>query len=81
MITKTFSASGDFVAYTEAEQWCIQNGYSVGSMQAGSPVGIKKGDCRIAKWRNLSQDEINNLDGIIAGSFRYGPIIVSIKGE
>lgn len=81
MTTKTFNASGDFVAYTEAEQWCIQNGYSVGTMQAGSPVGIKRGDFRIAKWRNLSQEDINNLDGTITGSFRYGPITVSIKGK
>jgi hypothetical protein len=37
------------------------------------------GDYAIAKWRNLTGDEIRMLDGRMTGNFRQGPIVIDIK--
>lgn len=53
----------DFSGWYAAEKWLRENGYSFGSMQRDANIGIKKGDCLISKWRNLSVEDIEFLDG------------------
>jgi hypothetical protein len=47
------------------------------------PIGIKLadkdlGDWDIAKWHNLSNNDKRNLDGLIIGDKRNGPVTVLI---
>ena len=77
---RVFDQTGDFEAYNAACSWLKEQGYSVGRMQREEPIGVKKGDWDIAKWRNLSQVDIAGLDGTITGdSKRTGPITVELK--
>lgn len=84
MITKTFDhiEGDDFSAYTAAEKWCREQGYSVGSMQRGAPTLVFYGDCDVAKFRNISAQErkaaIGKIEGI-GGRFRGGPVTVTLK--
>ena len=77
-MTLTFDAPGDFRAASEAEQWLRDNGYSVGWTCGPSPRGILKGEYDIAKWRNLTDDEIAELDGRMIGNMRHGPVTITI---
>jgi hypothetical protein len=75
----TFEGQGDFDALNKAEEWLKNQGYSLGSLQGPSPVGIMKGDFCISKWRNLSEKEKNELGGVLTGpSKRSGPVTVEI---
>lgn len=78
-IVMTFADVGDFEAMYAAEQWCADNGYSVGAGQRGSPRGLLRGDFVIMKWRNLSAQERAELDGTMTGDMRNGPVTVSVK--
>ncbi|MBP0589313.1 hypothetical protein J8I87_06185 [Paraburkholderia sp. LEh10] len=78
-IVMTFADKGDFAALHAAEQWCADNGYSVGSGCAGMPRGLLRGEWVIAKWRNLTGQEIAALDGRMTGDMRNGPVTVSVK--
>jgi hypothetical protein len=78
-IAMTFANTGDFAAMYAAEDWCKQNGYSVGSSQRGSPRGLLRGDWLIAKWRNLTAAERRQLDGQMTGDMRNGPVTVRVK--
>jgi hypothetical protein len=73
-----FNESGDWKAVTAAEKWCAENGISVGTMQGASPRGLKRGEFTIAKWRNLSENDIAGLDGRMTGDMRNGPVIIEI---
>jgi hypothetical protein len=73
---KTFDATEDFKAITEARKFLDEQGFSVAHMQAGAPMGIKKGVWDIQKWRNLSDSDKKLMDGVILGNFRNGPITV-----
>ena len=73
-----FRQQGTFAALREAEQWCDDNGYSVGDLQRGAPRGILKGEYAISKWRNLDANDIAALDGQMVGDFRDGPVVVEI---
>ena len=76
----TFDQTGDFAAVDAACNWLTEHGYSVGSMCGHMPMGILKGDWIIAKWRNLTPKERNQLDGkLISNDFRNGPIVVQLK--
>lgn len=75
----TFADPGDFEAMRSAEQWCADNGYSVGGMQRGDPRGLLRGDYAIAKWRNLSRQERAELDGQMTGDMRNGPVTVKVR--
>lgn len=82
MENRIFEEKGDFAAYNAAEKWLTDQGYSVGSMQREAPVGFKKGDYSIAKWRNLDNEDKALLDGVIEGeSKREGPITVTFYKE
>lgn len=76
---KVFDQAGDFSACDAAEQWCKENGVSVGSMQRGDPRGLMRGDVRIAKWRNLGQADKDALDGQMTGDMRNGPVTVLLN--
>lgn len=78
-MVKTFDEKGTFAAYNAAKKWLKENGYSYGSSCANAPTAIMKGDWCIAKWRNLTGDEIKQLDGKIVGEMREGPVVVHIK--
>lgn len=76
---KTFYAADEWGAIALAEEWCRENGISVGRMCGNSPIGIKRGAYTIQKWRNLSSEDIARLDGTIEGDFRNGPVTVNLK--
>lgn len=78
-MTKTFNQVGDFEAVHAAEEWCRKNGISVGSTQAGSPIGLLYGDYLISKWRNLNDKAREALDGTMTGDIRNGPVTINIK--
>jgi hypothetical protein len=72
-----FKSAETFVAYHQAEKFLEGQGYSVGRMCGHMPVGAKKGNYDIQKWRNLSADDINQLDALmVAQSHRNGPVTV-----
>ena len=54
--------------------WLSENWYSYWSMQWSAKVWFKKWKCYIGKWRNLSSQNISDLDGYITSTrwFRYG---------
>lgn len=80
MIEMTFNQTGDFVAVDLARVWLKDHGYSYGSMCMDMPIGILKGDWRIAKWRNLTGKERDQLDGqMVSSDFRNGPVVIQLK--
>lgn len=81
MIEKTFTGEKDWEAVRAAEEWCKENGISVGTMQGSSPRGLKRGEYNIAKWRNLSTSDRKLMDGLMEGDFRYGPVTIKITEE
>ena len=78
-MVKVFEGKEDWEATRKAEEWLKEEGYSFGTMQAGAPRAIKKGDYFINKWRNLSSEEKRDIDGTMEGNERYGPVTVKIK--
>jgi hypothetical protein len=82
-IKKTFPNTGsDFSGLYAAKDWLAENGYSYGSLQRGDPIGVLKGDFAIAKWRNLNQKEVDELDGVLTpqfGSFRTDAAILMLN--
>lgn len=79
---KEFPNTGkDFSGFDAAYRFLGGNDYSYGPMQCEAPIGIMRGDVCIAKWRNMSAEEHNSLDGVITfrdGGPRYGTAIVEI---
>lgn len=75
-----FEGKKDFEAFYKARDFLKSIGFSVGSMQRDDPIGIRRGDWDIAKWRNLSEDDMSKLDGTIKGNKREGPLTVHITG-
>jgi hypothetical protein len=79
---KDFTETDDFKAVYAAEAWLRERGFSVGSMCRGSPRGILFGDITIAKWRNLSRQDVLDLHGVMKGNehgeMRHGPVTVEI---
>jgi hypothetical protein len=78
---KVFEGKETFEASNAAEQWCSDNGISFGSTCAMAPQALLFGDYSIAKWRNLTAKERNQVHGVIEGSVRSGPVTVKIKAE
>jgi hypothetical protein len=77
---RIFKGKGDFEAINKARLWLKKKGYSYGTMQGDSPIGIKKGDHSIPKWIYISSDESVLLDGTITSrDFRNGPVKITIK--
>ena len=81
--SKTFNGTEgeDFSAYNEAEKYLREKGFDLGSMQAGAPTAVAR-NADISKWRNISVEERNELDGVIVGaSFRGLPVTVYLTEE
>lgn len=77
----TFKESGTFQSYYKACRWLSENGYSYGSTACSRTqlCGIMKGDYNIAKWYNLSNKEINELDGYMTSNdYREGEVKIII---
>lgn len=74
-----FDQTGDWEAVKAAEAWCEENGISVGTMQSGSPRGIKRGKHSISKWRNLTNEDKKLLDGMMTGDMRNGPVQIQLN--
>lgn len=81
----TFKNTGvPFSGYDACKEWIEANGYSYGSMQRGDPIGVVKGDASISKWRNLSKEDIAELDGqfqATSGSPRDDDMILTLKDD
>lgn len=73
----TFDHAVDFAAVDAAERACRDAGFSIGSMQRGSPRGLLLGSACIGKWRNLSSQERLVLHGLMEGG-RTGPVTVTL---
>ena len=78
--SKTFDDAGDFNASNAAERWCTERGIAVGCMQGKDPRGLLLGDFVVMKWRNLSARERRELNGIMLGDMRHGPVTVTLNG-
>jgi hypothetical protein len=73
---KIFPQDGTpFGALYAAENWLRENGYSCGSSCVFHPQAIKKGEWCIAKWRNLTQAEKEDIDGILVAGRDKNAII------
>ena len=81
MTEKTFNQNDfDFAALHAARAWIRDQGYSYGSLCRDMPIGLLKGEWTIAKWKNLTDKERNQLDGQMTSSdFRNGPVNVFLK--
>lgn len=76
---KVFNQEGTFQAWYAASDWLKESGYSFGSMCGSFPIGVMRGDYAIAKWKNLTPRERNQLDGTVTGNFHEGPVTVRLK--
>jgi len=80
--SKVFGSEQTFAAYYAAEAFCQEQGFSVGRMQRDAPVGIKRGDWDIQKWRNRADKDRECMDGAIIGEDkRNGPVTVFYSEE
>jgi hypothetical protein len=73
-----FKDEGDFAATHAAIAWLDARGFSVGSMQAGSPRAIWHGDCYISKWRGLSPQDKRGMHAKLEGDDRNGPMRITL---
>ena len=75
-----FKKKGTFENYYMAKNWLHENGYSDGSMARDLPIGLlKEENILIAKWGNLTKEEISELDGVmISDDFREGNVEIII---
>ena len=77
--TRTFKGDGSsFSATREAENYLGMLGFSVGTYCRNSPRAIVRGDVAISKWRNLSSDDIDSIDGQMP-SVRDGSVTIRLK--
>ena len=68
------AGAGDFLTLNRLTDWLKTEGFSVGSMERHSPVGILKArGVVVSKWSGMSMDERRRLDGYIttAGAERF----------
>jgi hypothetical protein len=79
--TKVFPHTGeDFSANSAAEKWLKENGFSIGTMCAPEPRAILHGNTYIPKWKNLSSEDREEVDGVAkATNWRTGDVTVYLK--
>lgn len=79
-----FKKDGDFQSLYSAQEYLNKNGFVYGSLCGDLPVAIVKGkdfsDYKLPeKWKNFSDKEKNQVDGIIkSNDFRNGIVVVLI---
>lgn len=74
-----FEPSGTFFAISEAQVYLAELGYSYGSMCGNEPIGFIDEDVPgFPKWKNLTEEDQKNLDGVILPQqeFREGGVII-----
>jgi len=74
----------DFSALRQAEAWCRERDYTMGCLQRGAPMGLKRGDCFISKWRNMDAATRRIMDGEVhgeGGSFREGWVEIRLRAD
>jgi len=80
---KTFQPNGlIFGSSIEAENYIDGQGWSIGGSQRTAPRGIYCGDASIAKWRNLTATDRQQLDGELRypdGDSRTGSVEIWMK--
>jgi hypothetical protein len=77
ILEEFFEPNGTFKAFRNAEARLKELGYTVGSMCRDEPIGFAhESTCDyIAKWRNLDQEDISKLDGVmLSEDFRDGGV-------
>ncbi len=77
---KVFMSDGSpFNARYAAQDWIERHGGSVGPSSIGSPMGIvMQPDVYIAKFRNMTKKEQEELDGTLSHS-RGGDAVIRLK--
>jgi len=79
MLEIIFDQQGEFKAFYAAELFCQNNDISCGTLGRDLPIGLMWGDVEIAKWRNLSVEDIKLLHGrMTSKDYRNGPITLRI---
>ena len=73
-----FNLPGVFQALYAAQEWCVHNSISYGSLCGDQPVALMYGDYNIAKWKNLTPKEKRTVDGKMTGDMRNGPIFIEM---
>lgn len=77
-----FNEVGTFQALRAAEAWCNEHGISVGQSCATGPTALLFGTYDwIAKWRNLTPQERDEVHGTMDGNFREGPVVITLRDE
>jgi hypothetical protein len=75
-----FAPSGTFGSISNAQGYLKDMGYTIGSMEGGSPIGFADGDKYgyVSKWSKMDRSEHQTLDGAIIPNpeFREGGSIV-----
>jgi hypothetical protein len=62
---KVFKKKGKFDALYDAEQYVKEQGYNKGSLCRNEPIALSKHHSYIAKWRNISMEEYDKIEGVI----------------
>ncbi len=78
MIREVFAQSKPGEAARAAEEWCANNGLSVGEPEPGRARALVRGRCTVGKWTTLSQVQKDRLDGHMRGDVDSGPITVEV---
>lgn len=75
-----FPPQGTFNAFHHAMVTAEKAGYAYGSAQRERPIALWKDAEYIAKWDNISTEELESVEGLIIadGGFREGGAIVVI---
>lgn len=76
---KTFSESGAFMACGFAKAFLTKRGFTYGPTQSRCPTGIRFGRLKVSRWNNMTDRQKRQLDGIMAGDVRTGPITILIR--
>lgn len=77
-----FKEEGTFQSFYSAQGWLRRCGYVYGSTCINSPVAVRKGEDfkdydLPQKWKNLSEEDIASVDGVIVSrDFREGSVTV-----
>jgi len=74
-----FSDKGTWRALRSAESYVSKLGYEYGSLCYPMPLAFMMDRYNLPeKWKNMTAKERNNVDGVIIGDYREGPVSVII---
>lgn len=81
LLEATFTGEATFAALYAAEAFLERAGFSAGSGSAGQPTAFMFGDWLVAKWKNLTTTERNNVHGTMTGDRRNGPVTLRLTAK